>query len=209
MCAPKTLTPQGRGWEIASSQQRIYKRGSLSAVLTGEPERPRKTITATFRVTERIYDALQKEAENQDTSLNTLVNQLLDIHVDEEVYLSRVGYLRVAKPTFRRILEGSTEEAIVQAARSSGKETCTSITLARRGTLTRETVLQSLHMFAEFGGFAHYSEIEVHGKPVIVLMHDFGPKGSLFICNFAKGAFESMDLQPEVSVGERSVVIEF
>ncbi len=176
---------------------------------TGEPDRPRRTVTATFRVSERVYLGLQEEAEKQDTSLNTLVNQLLDVHVNEEVYLSRVGYLRITKPTFRRILEGSTEDAIVQAGSSAGRETGKSITLARSGVLTRETILQTLFMFAEFGGFARYSEIEIQGKPVIVLMHDFGPKGSLFISNFAKAAFEAIDRQPKISTGERSVVVEF
>jgi hypothetical protein len=176
---------------------------------SGEPGRPRKTVTATFRVSEHVYLGLQEEAEKQDTSLNTLVNQLLDVHVNEEVYLSRVGYLRVTKPTFRRILDGSSEEAIVQAGRSAGRETARSIALARSGELTRETILQSVYMFAEFGGFAHYSEIEIQGKPVIVLMHDFGQKGSLFISTFAKAAFEAIDNQPKVTTGERSVVVEF
>jgi len=172
------------------------------------PDHQRKTVTATFRVSEHVYVGLREEAEKQDTSLNTLVNQLLDVHINEEVYLSRVGYLRVTKPTFRRILEGSTEEAIAQAGRSSGCENGKSITLARSGALTLETILQSLYMFAEFGGFAHYSEIDVQGRPVIVLMHDFGQKGSLFISNFAKAAFETIDRRPKITMGERSVVVE-
>ena len=191
------------------SQLRIYRGDLLHNVLTGEPDRQRKTVTATFRVSEHVYQGLQKEAEKQDTSLNTLVNQLLDVHIDMEVYLSMVGFVRVTKPTFRRILEGSTEDAIMRAGRSSGKETGRSITLARSGVLTRETLLQSVRMFAEFGGFAHYSEIDTEGKPVIVLMHDFGQKGSLFISSFVKGAFEAIDREPTMSTGERSVVIEF
>jgi hypothetical protein len=178
-------------------------------MLTEKPLRPRTTVTATFRVSEHVYLALQEEASRQDTSLNTLVNQLFDVHVNEEVYLSKLGYLRVTKPTFHRILEGTADEVIMRAGRSSGDELCKSITLARSGALNRETLLQTLYMFAEFGGFAHYSEIEVQGKPIVVLMHDYGRKGSLFISSFAKAAFEEIGSEPKITTGEQSVIIEF
>ncbi|MGA2666247.1 MAG: hypothetical protein ABSF83_15010 [Nitrososphaerales archaeon] len=172
-------------------------------------QQPKKTVTATFRVSERVYQSLQAEAKKQDTSLNTLVNQMLDVHVDDSVYLAKIGYMRIAKSTFKRLVESSADQTLREIGFSAGVENVRTITLARSGALTQETILETLFMFAEFSGYARYSESESNGKRVLVLNHDLGTKGSLFIGSLVSAAFSLIERFPKVTLGDRSVVIEF
>lgn len=173
-----------------------------------ERERSKRLASATFRISEGVYQALQKEAEKQDTSLNTLVNQLFDAHVNDRVFLQRLDYLRVNKLTFRRILEGTSDQVLMEAGTASGTETVRTISLGRSGAVNLETVLDTIYRLCEFSGFARYSEMQSTGKRVVVLAHDYGPKWSTFIGNFATAAFRLVSREPKVTVGERSVVVE-
>jgi predicted HicB family RNase H-like nuclease len=48
--------------------------------MQAQREPPRKTISATFRIDSRIHDAMQEDSRTRKISVNTLVNQLLDIY---------------------------------------------------------------------------------------------------------------------------------
>jgi hypothetical protein len=173
-----------------------------------EHDRSKRTASATFRISEKAYHALQNEAERQDTSLNTLVNQVFDSHVNARIFQEKLDFMRVNRLTFHRILEGTSDQALMEAGQTSGSETVRTITLGRCGTVTMETVLETISELSEFSDFARYSEIESTGKRVIVLTHELGPKWSVFIRSFVNAAFKLVDCDPKATVGDRSVVVE-
>lgn len=173
-----------------------------------EHDRPKRTASATFRISERAYHFLQSEAEKQDTSMNTLVNQVFDAHVSDRVFLDKLEFMRINKSTIRRILEGTSEQALTEAGLSSGTETVRTITLGRGGGMTLEGLLETVSELADFSGFARFSEIQSAGERVVVLTHDLGPKWSVFIDSFMSAAFKLIDIKPKITVGDRSVVVE-
>ncbi|MGA2199530.1 MAG: hypothetical protein ABSG45_06300 [Nitrososphaerales archaeon] len=173
-----------------------------------EHDRSKRTASATFRISEKAYHALQNEAERQDTSLNTLVNQVFDSHVNARIFQEKLDFMRVNRLTFHRILEGTSDQALMEAGQTSGSETVRTVTLGRSGTITMETILETISELSEFSDFARYSEIESTGKRVIVLTHELGPKWSVFIRSFVNAAFKLVDCDPKATVGDRSVVVE-
>ncbi len=173
-----------------------------------ERDRPKKTASATFRISERAYHALQNEAEKQDTSLNTLVNQIFDGHVIDRIFSEKLDFLRVNKLTFRRVLEGTSDQALMEAGQSSGTETVRTVTLGRSGTITLESLLETISELSEYSDFARYSEIQSPGKKVIVLTHELGPKWSVFIRSFVVAAFKLIGSDPKITTGDRSIVVE-
>ncbi|MGA2665457.1 MAG: hypothetical protein ABSF83_10975 [Nitrososphaerales archaeon] len=173
-----------------------------------EHDRSKRTASATFRVSEKAYRALQVEAEKQDTSLNTLVNQVFDAHVNDRLFLEKLDFMRVNKLTFRRILEGTSDQALTEAGLSSGRETIRTVTLGRGAGMTLEGLLETISALADFSGFARYSEIRSSGNRVVVLTQDLGPKWSVFIGNFVAAAFKLIDCEPKITTGDRSVVVE-
>jgi hypothetical protein len=175
-----------------------------------EVERPRskKVATATFRISESVYQALQKEADKQDTSLNTLVNQLFDAHVNDRVFLEKLDYMRVNRATFRRILEGTSDQTLTEAGQFSGRETVRTVTVGRGGQLTLEALLETVCSLADFAKCMRYSAIKSNGKEIVVLTHDLGPKWSIFIANLMGSAFELLDRVPKITQGDNSVLVE-
>lgn len=171
-------------------------------------ERSKRMSSATFRISEGVYHALQKEAEKQDTSLNTLVNQLLDTHVNDRIFLEKLDFMRVNKATFRRILEGTSDQTLADAGEFSGRETVRTITLGRGGQMTMDAVLETVCSLAEFAGCMRYSEIKSNGKEVVVLTHDLGPKWSVFIGNLMDAALKLIDRDAKITMGDNSVLVE-
>jgi hypothetical protein len=173
-----------------------------------ERARAKRLATATFRISDSVYQALQKEADKQDTSLNTLVNQLFDAHVSDRVFLEKLDYMRINKATFRRILEGTSDQTLTEAGQFSGRETIRTVTLGRGGQLTLEALLETVCSLADFAKCMRYSEIKSNGKEIVVLTHDLGPKWSVFIANLIGSAFELLDRTPKITQGDNSVLVE-
>jgi hypothetical protein len=54
-------------------------------------------------------------------SVNTLVDQIIGVHTSYERFMKKFGMMRMARTTFRRLLEISPEDRVAQAARQHMK----------------------------------------------------------------------------------------
>lgn len=167
-----------------------------------------KTATRSFRVSESAFKALEEDAARRNTSVNTLVNQILVAYTNWDRFLERVGAIRTSKSAFSLLLNASSDEAIIEAARVSGPDTPKSIILAKHGVLSTNTILDYVRSATMYGGFAEYSEVETQGKMTITLTHDLGRKGSIFMSGILESLFGMMDIHPKMSSSEHSVVLE-
>jgi len=167
-----------------------------------------KTVTRSFRISEPAFKALEEDAERRNTSVNTLLNQLLLAYTNWGRFIDRVGALRTSKAAFSLLLNAASDEAIIEAARVSGPDTPKSIILSKHGTLSLSTVLDYVRSATMYGGFAEYSEVESEGKMVITLMHDLGRKGSVFISSILESIFGMINVHPKMSASEHSVIVE-
>ena len=167
-----------------------------------------KTVTSTFRLDEKAFRAIQDDAKKQNISVNTLVNQLFDTHVNDRIFLEKLDYMRVNKATFRRIIEGTSDQTLMAAGQFSGRETIRTVTLSRGGQLTVEALLETVCALADFAKCMRYSEIKSNGKEIVVLTHDLGPKWSIFVANLMGSALELIDRVPKITLGDNSVLIE-
>ena len=79
-----------------------------------------KSVTISFRISETAFKALQNDAKKNKTSLNTLANQLFMAYAEYDRFLQRFRIIKLSNPTFKRILNAATKEAIVQAGSSAG-----------------------------------------------------------------------------------------
>src|ERR1700730_13253206 len=82
----------------------------------------KKTVTRSFRINEESFMALEEDAMRHNVSLNTLVDQLLDTHANYERFQEKWGMMRMAKLTFRRILDVSPSDGVANAARLHAKD---------------------------------------------------------------------------------------
>jgi len=167
-----------------------------------------KSVTRSFRVSETAFKALEEDAARRNVSVNTLVNQLLLAYANWGRFFDKIGAVRIPKEAFSRLLDASSDEAVIEAARLSGLDTPRAIMLAKHGTLSLTTVLDFIRAGAAYGGYAEYSEVENQGKLVVTLMHNMGRKASIYFGSLLESIFANIDRHPKISSSEHSVLIE-
>jgi len=169
---------------------------------------PKKTTSATFRISEEIYEALQEESRMKKTSVNTLINQLLDYWAESDRFLEEVGLVRITRSNFKKFLQALPEGKLADLGKVAGKNVARSYMMAKDGKISHPGLLHYLRGFAEYGGYAKYNETEITGKRVIVLMHELGTAGSVYISAYVQSLFELVGSQPVITTTENSVVVE-
>jgi hypothetical protein len=153
--------------------------------------------------------ALEEDALRHNVSLNTLVDQLFEAHASYEQFLEKMGMMRMAKLTFRRILDTSPSEGVAQAARLHAKDQGKVAAISKYGELTVTNILDGLLVMFMYGGWGEYHETRSNqGKRVITLVHDLGQNGSVYLLNFVKSIFEEISFEPKITPTEQGIVIE-
>ena len=173
-----------------------------------ERRRPKKTISATFRIDEDIHDVMQADARTRRVSVNTLVNQLFDFYANSDRFMGELGLVRITAPNFKRFLDAVPQDKLAALGEAAGKDLGKAYMLAKHGEVNLSSVLDYVQAFAHYGGYAMYNETETGGKKVIVLVHGFGMTGSVYIGAYVKPLFESVGCNPSTTLSEESVVIE-
>jgi len=149
-----------------------------------------KTVTISFRISEKAFKALQEDAKKNNISLNTLANQLFMTYAEHDRYLQKFHMIKISTPTFKRVLNASTVESIVDAGRSAGSSVPQSFILAKMGEITPATAVEYLTLMGAYANLFDYTEISISGKTSITLTHDLGPNGSIFLASYVEAIFK-------------------
>ncbi len=157
---------------------------------------------------ERAFSALQEDARRQDVTIDALLSRIVLSYASFDRYVDKLHMVKLSRPTLKRVLEASGDDAIIEAGYQAGKDVPKFLILAKDGALTTRTVLDHLKDLAEFGYLFEYSET-VHGsRRTVTIGHELGRKGSLFLAHYAQAALEAANNYPAFSVEDNSIVIE-
>jgi hypothetical protein len=167
-----------------------------------------RTATASFRLDESALNALQEDARKQNVSVNTLLNQLVLAYANYDRPMKRFHMIKVPASSFKHILEAATDEAIIEAGNSAGKDVPNTYIRAKWGELTVENALNYLKTTADYTNLFEYSDVVRAGKVNVTLTHDFGAKGSLFLQRYVQAIFEPLGRPPRFLPDENAVAFE-
>jgi len=167
-----------------------------------------KTATASFRLDESALNDLQEDARKQNISVNTLINQLVLAYANYDRPMKRFHMIKLPASSFKHILEAATNEAIIEAGNSTGKDVPKTYIRAKWGELTVENALNYLKTTADYTTLFEYSEVMRAGKINVTLSHDFGSKGSLFLQRYVQAIFEPLGKPPKFLQDENAVTFE-
>lgn len=167
-----------------------------------------KTVTRTFRISERALRTLQEDAKRQNVSVNTLINQVILSYTNFDRFIKKLHTIKVSRPTFRRVLDAAQDDAIIEAGQKAGSDVPESFIIAKDGALSLQTVLGHLKDMAHYGNLFEYAETVQDRKRMVTLTHELGPKGTLFLSGFVQTVFESVDMHPKFTLGDNSIIIE-
>jgi hypothetical protein len=163
-----------------------------------------RTESQSFRVDERILDTLREEARRDNVSLSALVNQVLTRYVDYERFANRMGAVSLASKTFASILNAASEEDIVKAAEVEGQSSPTAFITSMNGHMSINNVMGFIRDLSDHAHLFKYSVIS-QSPPTFTLVHELGPKWSLFISHYLSEAFKSAGMQVKFTSSDRAV----
>ena len=167
-----------------------------------------KTATASFRLDESALKTLQEDAKKQNVSVNTMLNQLVLTYANYDRPMKRFRMLKLPASSFKHILQAATDEAVVEAGNSAGRDVPKTYIRAKWGELTVENALNYLKITADYTNLFEYSEVVRAGWVNVTLTHDFGAKGSLFLQRYVQAIFEPLGKLPKFLQDENAVAFE-
>ena len=138
-----------------------------------------KTEVGSFRLNKDILSKLKKEAESENLSLNSLVNKVLEMHVNWHSSAPKIGIVPVNSQVVKELFNNMSEDSVKKLAEKIAPEISEDLLLLRHED-TLETFLEIAQDYFGVCGFP-FSAQEKNGKYTITVRHTLGKKYSLYI----------------------------
>ena len=171
---------------IVASQTYSGSSSSLQKVLSVFWHRnntnPRtKSVTKSFRLDNDIINKIEQQAEDNNTSLNSEVNNILRKYVDWDMLANKVGMIPIARPILSEIFQRiMTKEQVIDLANNVAKNVIHETAHFMKGSLTLESFLSWLKTRMEHSSKVNYA-IENNGHQIrIIFKHDLGENWSIY-----------------------------
>ena len=170
-------------------------------------DKKRVTEHATFRIEKEILDNLKSLAKDQNLSLNTVVNQVLDSHIHWDQYAPQVGWVVMLKAALIELIKNVDRDAIIKTATKTSESGAKEISLFMRGRHGIDEWISIMRDRAKKSGF-NYKEYKKDGKIRLVMHHDMGENWSLFFKSYFESVFDELGSNVKADYTENSIVIE-
>ena len=135
--------------------------------------------SVTFRLNSSVLDKLSTRADLQKTSLNVLVNQILQNYVEWDADSIKAGWIPTQRIVLTKLIDVLDEKIILDIAKQSAKSVGKDSILYMYGKYNLENLLTDIRASAQRSGFS-IKEYEEDQNLEIVIQHDLGWKWSLF-----------------------------
>jgi hypothetical protein len=176
---------------------------------TATKRRKSATEGVTFRLPSDNLEQLCKEAETRQISVNTLVNQIVNEHLDWHLYAAQAKLYYVPKPFISRILERFTEQQLSELAEASAKKDFVDIGLLLRGEFTMSSFLSILENWSRVSDIPYRAE-EIENTQKIIIEHNMGSKYSYLFKEIYRLLLEnSFEIKANFDITDNTIVLTF
>jgi hypothetical protein len=169
----------------------------------------RKSATegVTFRLPSENLEQLYKEAETRQISVNTLVNQIINEHLDWHLYAAQAKLYYVPKPFISRVLGRFTEQQLSDLAEVSANKDFVDIGLLLRGEFTISSFLSILENWSRISDIPYRTE-ENEIAQKIIIEHNMGPKYSYLFKEIYRRLLENaFDTKTQFDITDNTIVL--
>jgi hypothetical protein len=167
----------------------------------------RKTVTQTFRLDEQTCEELVAEADAQNSSLNALVNRVLEDYVTVDRFADCFQIMRFGRRLVAAIFDEISGESLKKLGETLGKTQPQEVLAAIGRPSTLENFIDVLER-------SHWSKCRISQDADVLtihLRHDLTHKWSLFLCEYVcamLAAFGYHNIET-VDIGTHSVTTRF
>jgi hypothetical protein len=176
---------------------------------TTSKRRKSATEGVTFRLPSYNLEQLCKEADTRQISVNTLVNQIINEHLDWHLYAAQAKLYYVPKPFISRVLERFTEQQLAGLAEASAKKDFVDIGLLLRGEFTISSFLSILENWSRISDIPYRTE-ESETTQKIIIEHNMGSKYSYLFKEIYRHLLEnSFEIKTQFDTTDNTIVLTF
>jgi hypothetical protein len=190
-----------------------------------QSDKSKKTQSITFRLDSHTIDELQREANQNQISLNVLVNQVLKRYSDWDRYESRIGMMPVPKAMLTSLIDkaidmakkngikeediGPFRDQIIKQAAQVAFDIMKDAVLFMKKQYNLWVVLSVLQEYMKISGINSDHRIEGGRRHVFVIQHELGENWSLFTKELLRLIFENLaNIRAEVNVTANMTIAE-
>ena len=137
---------------------------------------PNESIT--FRIDSQKLKTLRECAEENQVSLNTLVNQILTGYIEWDMVAVKAGYATIQKDILREMFDAVDDETLKDVALKTA-DSSKDIMLIMTGQVSLDAFFSMLRNRAKRSGFT-FREYEEKGIRKFILQHEMGRHWSMF-----------------------------
>ena len=184
----------------------IFDRSSINM---NSDQSKKSTRSVSFRLDSKVIDEMQKEANQNEISLNVLVNQTLKKYTEWGRYENKIGMMPVPKLMLSSLIDRAIEIAtknglltdttldsyrdqIIKEAASTAYNLMKDAVLFMRKDYNLWTVLSVLQEYMKVSGINSDHQIGAGRKHIFVIQHELGENWSLFTKELLTQIFESL-----------------
>lgn len=182
----------------------------------------KKSRSITFRLDSHIVDELQRDANQNEISLNVLVNQILRMYVEWGRYEHKLGMMPVPKNFISSLIQETIrltesngisvdpykEQLIKYSAEIAFYNIKESVILMKK-KFDLWSVLSVLQEYMKVSGITADHRIEAGKKHIFVIQHELGQYWSLFAKELLNLIFYSLaNVRAEIQTTQKSIIAE-
>jgi hypothetical protein len=156
-----------------------------------------------------LVRSLEKEAADEGTTVNALVNSILGKHYGWDKKAIEFGFVWVHKPIFRRLVDIADDEELARLGREVIFATWKEMAEYWLGDSTPEGILDALSLRSRYGSSTRSMVTREGDEYTIVLHHEFGPRHSIALKSALLELVSSFHATPRLSAGESVVTARF
>ena len=170
----------------------------------------RKTRLRTIRFSESLERSLEKEAADEGTTVNALVNSIARQHYEWGKKVSEFGFAEIPKSLFKAILEGVDDETLARIGREVVPPLWKEMAEFWTQDSSPDGILRFQTLRSKFNPANQTRITQEEGNYTIVLRHDFGSKWSIIVKNGVQETVKELfNVEPRVSQGDSMVTARF
>lgn len=161
--------------------------------------------SVTFRIDSRKLETLRADAEENQISLNTLVNQVLTNYIEWDMVAAKAGYAVFQKDALKELFNATNEETLKRIASQSASSS-KDMLLLMMGDYSLDVYLSLVKNRARKSGFI-LREYRDEKARKIVIQHDMGRHWSMFFKEQTEKIIHAMGYKAKVDYTDNTLVL--
>ncbi len=173
-------------------------------------KKQKKTTTMTFRIDSNIINKIYSKAEQEDITLNTLINQILKRYVEWDMYEGKAGMVPINKLVLKKLFQELSEEEIINMSRDIGKSAVYNIALFMNGKGKLDVDSFVSWFLSRMKTCSEIMENKENGTSTYTIKHDIGMNWSLYHKTILESIFmENLQKPVQTSMTDSTLTFTF